>query len=72
MLLTGFFHCRQLPGLEFVGINISPIVGGSVHGEAGRHGAVRADDDVVLPGAAIPLGKMQLAIGILNDSRCAR
>lgn len=45
-----------------------PAAGGCKYGEAGRDGTVGANDHIVLPGAAIPFGKMQFAIFILHDA----
>ncbi len=62
MLLAGFLHGLQLAPLEFVAIDVSPIVAGRIHRKAGCYGAVRADDHIVLPRAAIPFGEVQLAV----------
>src|ERR1700733_5809515 len=69
MLLACFLHTCELAVVEVVLIDVAPIVGGSVHREAGSDGAVGSDDDIILASAAVPLGKMQFAIGILDDSR---
>src|SRR5438445_11870247 len=49
-------------------VDISPVVGGGIHGEAGRDGAVGADNDVILAGAAAPVAEVHVAIGILDDT----
>src|SRR5271154_5512281 len=69
MLLAGFLHAGQLIGLKFVTVNISPIEGRGIHGETRSHSAIGADDDIVLAGAAIPFGKLQVTVGILHKSR---
>src|SRR5229473_6889060 len=69
MLLAGFLHAGELVIIEFVLIDVSPIVGRSVHGETGSDCPVGSNDDIVLTSATVPLGKVQLAIGILDDSR---
>src|ERR1700740_2860043 len=68
MLLAGLLHTRQLFCVKLVAINVSPIVGGGIHGETRSHRAVGADDDVVLASPTIPFGKMQLTIGILHKA----
>lgn len=68
MLLAGFLHAGELAVIEFVVIDASPIVGRRVHREAGCDGPVGSDDDIVLTGPAVPLGKAQLAVSILDDS----
>ncbi len=67
MLLAGFLHATELAVIELVLIDISPIVGRCVHGETGSDCPVGSNDDVVLAGATVPLGEVQLAIGILDD-----
>src|ERR1700719_4682262 len=62
MLLAGLLHAGQLFCVKLVAINVSPIVGGGIHGETRSHRAVGADDDVVLASPTIPFGKMQLTI----------
>src|SRR5579864_7447418 len=68
MTLAGGLHSRQLGLIEFRFVDVSPVEGGPVHREAWSDGAVRADDDVVLPGATVPLAKVQLAVGFLDNS----
>jgi hypothetical protein len=68
MLLAGFLHAGELAVIEFVLINVSPIVGGRVHRKTRSNGSVGSNDHIVLAGSTVPLGKVQLAIGILDDS----
>src|SRR5580700_11311416 len=68
MLLAGCFHASQLFRVKLVAINVSPVVGGGIHRETRSHGAVGADDDVVLARPAVPFGKMQFTIGILHKA----
>src|SRR6201984_826042 len=68
MLLAGLLHASQLFFVKLWAINVSPIVGGGIHGETGSHRAVGADNDVVLASPTIPFGKMQLTIGILHKA----
>jgi hypothetical protein len=68
MLLAGFLHAGELAIIEFVLIDVSPIVGRCVHGETGSDRPAGSNDDIVLTSATVPLGKVQLAIGILDDS----
>src|SRR6266852_7989312 len=68
MLLAGFLHTGELTVIEFVLIDVSPIVGRCVHGETGSDGPVGSNDDIVLAGPTVPLGEVHLAICILNDS----
>src|SRR5580692_10657513 len=72
MLLAGRLHRLELPSLEFVPVDVSPVEGRCVHGETGRDRAIGPDDDVVLATAAIPLGKVHLAIGMLDNPWSAR
>lgn len=58
MLLAGVLHFRQGFAFEFVAFDGAPVVGGPIHGEAGRNRTVSADDHVVLAGAAVPFGEM--------------
>lgn len=68
MPLASAFHPRQLSPIKFVAVDISPVVGGGVHRETRSNGAVGADDDVILPAAVVPFGKMQFAILVLDDA----
>lgn len=68
MLLACTLHALQLAVIEFMLVDVSPIVRRCIHGEAWSDGAVGADDDVVLPGAAVPLGEMQFAALVLHDA----
>src|SRR6202008_4351782 len=68
MLLAGFLHAGKLAIIEFVLIDVSPVVGRCVHGETGSDGPVGSNDDIVLTSATVPLGEMQLAVCILDDS----
>ena len=68
MLLAGFLHAGELAVIELVLIDVSPIVGRCIHGETGSDGPVGSNDDIVLAGPTIPLGEVQLAICILDDS----
>src|ERR1700724_3196071 len=70
MLLAGRLHTGQLFGLKLVAINVSPIVGRGIHGEAWSYRAIGADDDIVLAGSTIPFGKMQFIISILHKAGC--
>src|SRR5262245_5725104 len=72
MLLAGFLHAGQLLGFKFMAIDVSPIEGRRIHGEAGGHGSIGPDDDVVLPCTAIPLSEMQLSISVLDETRQSR
>jgi hypothetical protein len=62
MLLAGFLHAGELPVIEFLLIDVSPIVSRRVHGETGSHGPGRSYNDVVLARATVPLSPVQLAI----------
>lgn len=62
MLLAGFFMPGELPVIEFVPIDVSPIVSRGVHGEKGSHGPGRSYNDVVLASATVPLSTVPLAI----------
>src|ERR1700751_1645516 len=68
MLLAGFLHAGELAVIEFVLIDVSPIVGRCVHGETGSDSPVGSNDDIVLAGPTVPLGELQLAVCILDDS----
>src|SRR6185437_1361974 len=68
MTLAGLLHLPQLTGFKLGRVNISPVVTGGIHGEAGSYGAIGADNDVVLSGAAVPFGKVHLAVGLLHDA----
>ncbi len=48
MLLAGCLHAGELAIIEFVLIDVSPIVDGCVHGETGSDGPVGSNDDIVL------------------------
>src|SRR5437879_9614267 len=54
VMLASLLHVRELLGIEMKLIDIAPVVGCGIHGEAWCHGAVGADDDVILAGAAVP------------------
>src|ERR1700726_2852924 len=69
VLLAGGLHCGQLGLIEFWLIDVSPVEGCPIHGEAGSNGAVGADDDVVLTGATVPFRKMQFAVWLLDNPR---
>ena len=71
VLLARLLHAGQLCGIKLMLVDISPIVPRGVRRETRGHGTVSAHDYIVLASAAIPPGKVQLAAGILNDSRCA-
>src|SRR5579863_134714 len=66
--LASFLHVRELPAIEMELIDIAPVVGGGIHGEARGDGAVGANDDVILAGAAVPFAEAQVTIGALNDA----
>src|ERR1700741_5636464 len=68
MLLAGFLHAGKLAIIEFVLIDVSPIVSRCVHGETGSDGPVGSNDDIVLTSPTVPLGEVQLAVCILDDS----
>src|SRR5579863_1778684 len=70
--LTGVFHLLELPLVELRVVDISPIEGRWVHREARSNRAVSADNHVVLPGAAIPIGELELATRVLHDARGLR
>src|SRR5580692_12380109 len=70
--LAGVFHLFELLLVELRVVDISPIEGRWVHGEAGCDRTVSADDYVVLPSAAIPIGELELASGVLHDARRLR
>jgi hypothetical protein len=44
MPLARLLHTGKLTCIELVSINRPPVVGGRIHGKAGRRSAVRADD----------------------------
>src|SRR5689334_19034594 len=71
MLLTGLLHTPQLAIFKFVMIDVSPIVGGSIHGKTRSDSSVGANDDVVLPCPAVPLGEVKFAIFVLHNTRCS-
>ena len=68
MTLAGCLHRRELRLIELRVIDISPIECRPVHRETGRHCAVGANDYVVLACTAVPFGKVQLAIRVLDNS----
>src|ERR1700676_1284568 len=68
MALAGCFHVRKLTLIELWAIDVSPVESGRVHREAGRHGAVGTNDDVVLSGAAVRFSEPQFAAWLLDNS----
>src|SRR6266478_7648161 len=66
--LTSVLHLLQLSLLELRMVDVAPVKGRRVHRETGRNRAVGADDHVVLPGPAIPVGEMQLPAGVLRNA----
>src|ERR1700751_3907664 len=68
MLLAGLLHTGKLAVVKFVVIDVSPIVGRCVHGETGSDGPVGSNDDIILTSPTVPLGEVQLALCILDDS----
>jgi len=68
MLLTGFLHAGKLGVIEPMPVDVSPIVGRCVHWETGSDGPVGSNDDIVLASPTVPLGKVHLAVCILDNS----
>src|SRR5262249_17382433 len=68
VLLASLLHRRKLAAIELVLIDVSPVITGTVHGEAGSDGTIGRDDDMVLGGATLPFREMQLAVLVLDDA----
>ncbi len=67
--LAGVLHLLELLCIEFWHVDVAPIVRRGIHGETRSHRAVCADDGVVLAGAAVPFGEMELAVRIRRNAR---
>lgn len=65
--LALFFHCAQLPLIEFRTLDVSPVKLRRIHWETRSHGSVRAHDDIALPRPAVPVCEVKLTIGVLHD-----
>ena len=55
--LARLLHLVQRTGLELVVLDRAPVVMRAIHGEARRQRSIRANDQRVLPGAAVPILK---------------
>jgi hypothetical protein len=75
MLLAGFLYAGQLFGLKLVTVNISPVVGRGIHGEARSYTAIGADDAIRTPGTPSweielyyrTLGEMHLRAKLIHE-----
>jgi hypothetical protein len=72
MPLAGVFHVTELLLIELGLVDISPVEGRWANRKTWRHGAVGANDYVVLPSSAIPIGELELSIRVLHDARRLR
>src|SRR6201997_1716673 len=67
VLLAGLLHSVQLITVKCELVDIAPIEGGGIHGEAWCHSTVGANNYVVLAGAAIPFAKAEISVLSLHD-----
>src|ERR1019366_3750644 len=59
-LLALFLHVFQLLTFELVVLNRAPIITRRVHGETGCEGAIHANDQGIVTGAAVPIFQLSL------------
>ena len=71
MLLASLLHARELTVFKFVMIDVSPIVGRSIHRKTRSHSSIGPNDHVILACAAVPLGEMKFAIFVLHNTGCS-